>query len=135
MNRGGLAAVAGWMLASAAAVSATLAYGWRGLLLAVTVLAFWLLLQFSRAMRALRQAAGRPVGEVPNAVMLNARLSRGMGLPQVLRLTRSLGRPEPSVQGSDADEAFVWVDPGGDAVHVSLRSGRVTGWQLLRSGT
>jgi hypothetical protein len=42
--------------------------------LAVTVVVFWLLLQFSRALRVMRRPPARPVGTVPNAVMLHARL-------------------------------------------------------------
>lgn len=40
-------------------------YGWRGVVLAVTVVVFWLLLQFSQALRVLREAGARPVGTVP----------------------------------------------------------------------
>ncbi|MEO5735205.1 MAG: hypothetical protein ABIN96_12370 [Rubrivivax sp.] len=137
-----MAALIGWGLAAAAVVAAWAGYGSRGLLLALTVVAFWLLLQFSRALRALRAATGRPVGEVPNAVMLNARLARGMQLSQVLRLTRSLGRavgdlhhPVRASANDVADEAFDWTDPGGDTVRVALRQGRVTSWQLLRAAS
>lgn len=103
-------------------------YGWRGVVLAVTVVVFWLLLQFSQALRVLREAGARPVGTVPNAVMLQARLQRGMRLHAVLRLTGSLGR---RVEGET--DAFVWQDGAGDEVLVHLSGGRVQAWQLRRS--
>jgi hypothetical protein len=118
----------GWSLAVAALAAGYGAYGWRGVLLGLSVVVFWLLLQFSRSLRALRLASRRPVGEVPNAVMLQARLQKGMRLPDVLRLTHSLGR-----KLADHPETFAWTDAGGDAVHVELRDGRVTAWQLHRS--
>ncbi len=102
--------------------------GWRGVVLAVTVVVFWLLLQFSRALRVLRDAGSRPVGTVANAVMLQARLQRGMHLQAVLRLTGSLGR---QVEGEP--DAFVWEDAAGDQVQVQLSGGQVQAWQLRRS--
>jgi hypothetical protein len=123
------AAWLGWVLAVAALAAGYVAYGWRGVLLALSVVVFWLLLQFSRSLRVLRQAAGAPVGDVANAVMLQARLHTGMRLPDILKLTRSLGR-----KVADDPETFVWTDAGGDAVHVELRQGRVTVWQLHRAG-
>ncbi len=104
------------------------AYGWPGVVLAVTVVVFWLLLQFSRALRVLREAGSRPVGSVANAVMLQARLQRGMNLQAVLRLTGSLGR---QVEGQA--ETFDWRDTGGDQVRVRLVRGKVSDWQLLRA--
>ena len=117
----------GWALAAAAVAAGYLGYGWRGVALAGTVIVFWLLLQFSRSLRALRDAAGRPVGQVPNAVMLHARLSKGMRLPQVLKLTRSLGR-----KTADTPETYLWADEAGDSVAVELQDGRVSGWRLQR---
>lgn len=102
--------------------------GWRGVVLAVTVVVFWLLLQFSRALRVSRDAGSRPVGTVANAVMLQARLQRGMRLQSVLRLTGSLGR-----QVDGEPDAFVWHDGAGDEVLVRLSGGRVQAWQLRRS--
>ena len=118
----------GWALAVAAVAAGYLGYGWRGVALAGTVIAFWLLLQFSRSLRALRAAAGRPVGQVPNAVMLHAKLNKGMRLPEILKLTHSLGR-----KTADAPETFVWADEAGDSVTVELQDGRVSGWQLQRA--
>ena len=128
-----MSAAIGWGLALAALVVGLIGYGWPGLVLALTVIVFWMLLQFSRALRAMRVAAGRPVGEVDNAVMLHAKLRSGLRLVEVLKLTRSLGRP--LVTGVDAvDETFVWEDVAGDRVEVDLHLGRVTAWRLQRAG-
>lgn len=118
----------GWALAVAAVAAGYASYGWPGVLLAVSVVVFWLLLQFNRAVRAMRAAAGRPVGHVDNAVMLNAKLARGMRLLDVLKLTRSLGQ-----KVADDPETFLWQDAGGDAVRVELRGGRLSAWTLERA--
>lgn len=120
--------VLGWALAVAAVAAGYVGYGWPGVALAVTAIVFWLLLQFSRAVRVMRQAAGRPIGVIDNAVMLNAKLKPGMRLLDLLPLTGSLGE-----KLGDDPETFRWRDAGGDAVRVELRSGRVAGWQLERA--
>ena len=117
----------GWGLAAAAVAVGYAGYGWPGVVLALGVVVFWLLLQFSRALRALRLASGRPVGQVPNAVMLHARLRTGLRLTQVLALTRSLGR-----RVADDPETFAWRDDAGDEVQVELHQGRVRAWRLQR---
>ena len=119
----------GWGLALVAVAVGYQSWGWGGVVLAVTLTVFWLLLQFSRSLRVLRDAAGKPVGSVANAVMLNAKLHAGMRLPDVLKLTRSLGRPL-----SQEPEAWAWADEGGDEVRVTLQGGRVTAWELKRAG-
>ena len=121
-----------WGLALVAFVVGYVGYGWAGVALAFTAVTFWLLLQFSRAVRVLRTAGSNPMGQVPNAVMLQARLDKGMRLPQVLKVTQSLGRPigdEPP----GAVEHYAWTDGGGDEVRVVLRNGRVTEWALHRA--
>lgn len=102
-------------------------WGWRGLALALTMIVFWLLLQLTRTLRLLRRASGRPLGQVGNAVMLHARLTRGMPLPAVLKLTGSLGRKVAA-----EPESFAWTDGGGDTVRVELAQGCVSGWTLVR---
>jgi hypothetical protein len=122
--------IVGWALAALAVTIGYLQWGWHGVALAVTMIVFWLLLQFSRALRLLRNAGRAPVGHIDSAVMLNARLQRGQRLPQILALTRSLGVR----RGSGGDpEVFEWRDAGGDAVRVELMSGRLARWQLLRA--
>ncbi|WP_140626742.1 hypothetical protein [Methylibium rhizosphaerae] len=120
----------GWALAALALAAGYFSYGWRGVVLGLTVIVFWLLLQFSRALRAMRDAGSAPKGQVPSAVMLNAQLKAGMTLIDVLKRTRSLGLPQAPV--APADEAFLWADAGGVSVLVNLRGGKVTDWQLMR---
>lgn len=134
-----------WGLALAAFVVGYVGYGWAGVALAFTAVTFWLLLQFSRAVRVLRTAGSNPMGQVPNAVMLQARLVKGMRLPQILKVTESLGRPiallteapagavEHDAAPSGVFERYGWTDGGGDEVRVVLRSGRLTEWALHRA--
>ncbi len=103
-------------------------WGWRGVILGFTVVVFWLLLQFSRGLRALREAAGRPVGEVPNAVMFHAKLHTGLRLTKILKMTGSLGK-----QVAQEPETFQWQDAAGDAVRVEFKDGAVTSWVLQRA--
>ena len=123
MNRG-----FGIALALAAFAAGYASYGWRGLLLAGSVTAFWLLLQASRLIRVMRAAAEAPVGQVGSAVMLNAKLRAGMRLSQVLPLTRSLGNKISTGE----PEVFEWIDAGSIRVEVELQGGKVTRWTLHR---
>ena len=120
--------VTGWLLAAVALTLGYLQWGWAGVALAVTLIVFWLLLQFSRALRVLRSAGRAPVGQIDNAVMLHARLQPGMRLPQILALTRSLG-----IKRDDNPEVFEWRDAGGDAVRIELVDGKLTRWELRRA--
>jgi hypothetical protein len=119
--------VIGWVLAVLATAVGYVYYGWQGVVLAVTVVVFWLLLQFTRALRVLRQAGQAPVGHVDSAVMLHARLRKGMRLMEILPLTRALGR-----KVAENPETFVWTDASGASVTVELREGRCTEWRLER---
>lgn len=120
--------ILGWVLALAAIAVGYLTQGWQGLVLAFTVIVFWLLLQFGRAMRVMRAAAESPVGHVASAVMLNAKLSAGMRLLEVTTLTRSLGQ-----RLSESPEIYAWRDDGGATVEATFAAGRLVGWQLQRS--
>jgi uncharacterized protein (DUF58 family) len=117
----------GWGLAAAAIAAGYVGWGWPGVLLGFTVLVFWLLLQFSRSLRVLKQAAGNPVGHVDSAVMLHSRLKTGMTLSQVLPLTRSLG-----TRLSDTPERWGWADPGGARVSLEFDGGKLQSWALTR---
>ncbi len=125
-------ATVGWTLAALAVAAGYVGYGWQGVVLAVTVIVFWLLLQFSRSLRVLRDASGRPVGSVDNAVMLQARLQTGMRLVDVLKLTKSLGSKDES-PAAEGDETWVWADVAGDSVRLTFREGRLVRWALLRA--
>lgn len=117
----------GWALAVAAVAVGYYGYDWPGVVLAFTAIAFWLLLQFNRALRAMRLAADAPVGYVPSAVMLHARLQAGMRLMDVIKLTHSLGR-----KLSDEPETYVWRDESGAEIEVEFAGGRCATWRLTR---
>ncbi len=121
-----------WGLALAAFVVGYVGYGWAGVALAFTAVTFWLLLLFSRAVRVLRTAGSNPIGQVPNAVMLQAKLVKGMRLPQILKITQSLGRAIGDAPPGVV-ENYAWTDAGGDEVRVVLRNGRLTDWALHRA--
>lgn len=120
----------GWALAVLAVAAGYAGWGWPGVALAITVVVFWMLLQFSRVMRVLRQAGTAPVGHVASAVMLQARLAAGMRMVDVLPLTRSLGQ-----RVSDTPEVWRWADDSGAAVELEFSPrGRLARWALRRAG-
>lgn len=120
-------AAVGWALAVAALATGYAAWGWQGVVLAASVVAFWLLLQFNRAMRVMRSASVHPMGQVDSAVMLHSRLQAGMTLLQVTALTRSLGR-----RLSEMPERWGWADVGGAAVELEFDRGKLARWSLQR---
>lgn len=120
----------GWGLALAALGLGGALWGWQGLVLAASAVVFWLLMQFSRTLRIMRRAADSPMGSVPSAVMLSAKLSQGMTMLEVLTLTRSLGR----AVGTPGEETWCWKDAGGDSVQLRFAAGRLVHWALQRSG-
>ena len=129
----------GWSLAVLALAAGWQGYGWQGLVFAVTLIVFWLVLQFNRSLRAMRNAGASPLGHVASAVMLNAKLRPGMQMLQVIELTKSLGRrvdSSPSAgNGSGAGfEAYAWSDAGGVEVVVTFGNGRCKRWVLVRPG-
>ncbi len=117
----------GWALAVAAVALGYVQFGWQGVLLAFSGIVFWLLMQFTRALRAMRAAGGSPVGHVASAVMLQARLKTGLRLMDIILLTRSLGE-----KLADDPETFRWTDDSGAAVTVELVKGRCVRWSLAR---
>ena len=121
----------GWALAVAAVALGYLQWGWKGVLLAVSGVVFWLLMQFTRALRAMRAAGGAPVGHVASAVMLHARLKKGQRLMDIILLTHSLGEKLADESPGQA-ETFRWADASGAAVTVDLVKGRCVRWSLAR---
>jgi len=117
----------GWSLALLGLVAGWAAYGWPGVVLAISVTAFWLLLQFSRVMRLLHTAGGAPKGQIDSAVLLGAKLRKGLRLMDVIALTRSLG-----VRVSEQPEVWRWTDAGDINVDLSFEHGRCASWTLKR---
>lgn len=117
----------GWALAVLALAVGYVQWGWPGVALGVSVIVFWMLLQFSRTLRVMRLAGQAPVGHVESAVMLHSKLKPGMRLIDILPLTRSLG-----VKVDEAPESFEWRDASGATVRVELVAGRCRAWSLER---
>ncbi|GAP36004.1 hypothetical protein [Piscinibacter sakaiensis] len=118
----------GWLLAAVALAVGFWSYGWQGGVLALSVIVFWLLLQFSRAMRAMRRASESPVGRLRNAVMFQSRLKRGMTMLQIVGQTRSLGQRRPEL----GDDVWTWTDDGGVGVTLHFERGQLARWTLDR---
>ena len=117
----------GWALAVLAVVLGYLQYGWPGAVMAISAAVFWLLMQFTRAMRAMRVAGSAPVGSVASAVMLNAKLRTGQRLMDVITLARSLGE-----KLSDEPETYRWTDNSGVSVAIEFNKGLSVRWTLAR---
>jgi hypothetical protein len=119
--------IVGWGLAFVGVIAGWQAYGWQGVVMVVSVIVFWLLIQFSRALRVMRDAGQAPKGQVGSAVMLNAKLKAGMTLMQVITLTRSLGE-----RVSETPETWAWADEGGSRVTLVFEQGRLQRFELVR---
>jgi len=117
----------GVALALAALVMGGLLFGWKGVILALSVIVFWLLMQFSRLLRVMKMAGSAPVGHVDSAVMLNSRLRAGLKLVDLIPLTRSLGE-----KIAKEPETYRWTDPGGVAVELVMEGGLLARWTLIR---
>lgn len=117
----------GAALALAAFILGGVFFGWQGVVLALTGVIFWLLLQFTQLMRVMRMAKDAPIGHVDSAVMLNARLKPGMRLIDVLPLAKSLGQ-----KVGEQPETYRWTDVGGVSVELVMEKGRLARWQLQR---
>jgi hypothetical protein len=119
--------VIGWVLAAIAVALAWRSYGWQGVAFAVSVVVFWLVLQFNRTLRVMKNASSSPVGRVGSAVTLHSKLNKGMTLIQIIPLTKSLG-----LKMSDAPETWQWVDEGDSSVTLVFDKGRLQSWALYR---
>ena len=105
-------------------------YGWPGVALVAGGIVMWVLLHFNRMMTALKRAAGRPIGYVDSAVMLNARLKPGVNLLHVLSMTRSLGQLQSPKD--EQPEIYRWTDGGESHVTCEFNGGRLVKWELAR---
>ena len=123
--------VVGWGLACVALVAGWFGYGWPGLALAVTVIVFWLLIQFNRSVRVMRDASASPVGHVPSAVMLHSKLRTGLPMLQIVKLTKSLGK-RLSESPDKSQETWAWADDSGAEVRIVFDKGVCASWTLNR---
>lgn len=105
-------------------------YGWAGVALVGSVIVMFLLLHFNRTMQTLKRAADRPIGYVPSAVMLNAKLKPGMTLLHVVAMTRALG--EQLSPKDEQPEIFRWADAGESFVVAQFHGGKLREWKLTR---
>jgi hypothetical protein len=103
---------------------------WAGIALAVGGVVMWVLLHFTRMVTILKKAADRPIGHVASAVMLHAKLRRGVTLMHVIAMTRSLGR---LLSEKDSQpEIYTWTDTSQSVVTCTFVGGKLTEWTLVR---
>lgn len=105
-------------------------FGWPGIAMAAGGVVMWVLLHFTRLMHILKKAAERPIGHVASAVMLNAKLRKGMTLMHVIAMTRSLGALQ--TPKDDQPEVFHWTDNGQSTVACTFVGGKLQAWTLTR---
>jgi hypothetical protein len=105
-------------------------FGWAGIALAGGGVVMWILLHFTRLLTILKKASDRPIGHVASAVMLNAKLKKGVSLMHVIAMTRSLG----SLQSpkDEQPEIFTWTDAGQSTVTCTFVGGKLSAWTLQR---
>lgn len=106
------------------------AYGWAGVAAVVGGLVMWALLHFTRLVNVMKKAAKRPIGYVGSAVMLNARLTKGVNLMHVVAMTQALGE-QLSPEGADP-EIYRWTDGTHSHVTCEFRHGKLVTWALER---
>jgi hypothetical protein len=113
-----------------AAAVAWQSYGWKGIVVVVSVLMFGILLHFSRMMQVLKRAANRPIGYVDSAVMLNAKLKPGATLLHVVAMTRALGLLKSAKD--EQPEVFEWKDGTDSTVTCTFVGGKLSHHVLFR---
>jgi len=111
-------------------VAAWRSYQWPGVVLVASGIVMWMLLHFTRILTVLKRATDRPVGSVASAVMLNAKLKKGVNLMHVIAMTRSLGALQSEKDAQP--EVFRWTDNGDSHVTCTFTGGKLTEWVLHR---
>lgn len=105
-------------------------YGMQGILTVSGGLLMWGLLHFTRLMSVMQKAAKRPIGYVGSAVMLNARLAKGVNLMHVVAMTQALGE---RVSAENAEpEVYRWTDGTHSHVTCEFQHGKLVAWTLVR---
>jgi hypothetical protein len=105
-------------------------YGWPGVVAVSGAIVMWMLLHFTRMLTVLKRAAHQPMGYVGSAVMLNAKLRKGVNLLHVMALTRSIGLLQTEKDAQP--EIFRWQDAGGSHVTCTFMNGKLQSWELFR---
>jgi hypothetical protein len=118
------------ILGAIVVVIAYRAYGWPGVAMAVSGIVMWMLLHFTRLMKVMQRASDNPVGYCGSAVMLNAKLRRGVNLLHVVAMTRALGE-QLSPKG-EQPEVYRWTDGSASHVTCEFRDGKLVQWELVR---
>lgn len=114
-------------------------YQWMGVAFLISGTVMWALLHYSRMLQVFKKAAGRPIGYVDSAVMLNAKLRAGLSLLHVIALTKSLGTVVSSGENDDSNnkkgvirEVFVWADASESSVKCIFDNGKLSSFALTR---
>ena len=105
-------------------------FGWAGMALAAGGVVMWTLLHFTRLMHILKKAANRPIGHVASAVMLHAKLKKGMTLMHVIAMTKALGAQKSPKD--EQPEIFEWTDNSHSRVVCTFVGGKLSDWALER---
>ena len=119
-----------WVVGAAFLALSYQKYGWPGVAVVLGGIVFWMLLHFTRMMTVLKRASNTPIGYVGSAVMLNAKLKKGVNLLHVMALTRSIGLLQTEKDAQP--EIFRWQDSGGSHVTRTFMSGKLQSWELFR---
>jgi hypothetical protein len=115
---------------AALTVGAWQSFGWAGIALAVGGVVMWVLLHFTRMVTILKKAADRPIGHVASAVMLHAKLRKGVTLMHVIAMTRSLGLLQ--TEKDSQPEVYTWRDGSDSVVTCTFVGGKLSAWTLQR---
>ena len=119
-----------WVAGVAMVAVAYQKYGWPGVAAVSGGIVMWMLLHFTRMLTVLKRAANQPMGYVASAVMLNAKLKKGVNLLHVMALTRSIGLLQTEKEAQP--EVYRWQDNGGSHVTCTFMNGKLQHWRLYR---
>lgn len=111
-------------------------YEWLGVVFVISGGVMWALLHFSRVLQVFKKAANRPIGYVDSAVMLNAKLKKGLTLLHVIALTKSLGEKRADEHSTDVlpteKEVYYWQDASESYLRCEFVDGKLKHYELVR---
>ena len=119
-----------WIMGATLVAVSYYKYGWPGVAVVVGGLVMWGLLHFTRMMSVLKRASNTPMGYVGSAVMLNAKLKKGVNLLHVMALTKSIGLLQTEKDAQP--EVYRWTDGGLSYVTCTFQNGKLESWELVR---